>query len=418
MSDTPVVVVGAGLAGLACATTLHASGMPVRILEAGDAVGGRVRSDHVDGFTLDRGFQVALTAYPEMHRQLDMDALDFQAFDPGALVWRDGTGSAVTDPFRKPLSALETALAPIGSPFDKARIALLRRRLRSVHPARLLSGDDVSTAAALREAGFSDTIIDRFFTPLVGGIQLDPGLHDSRRMFDIIFRMLSDGDSVVPSAGMQAIPEQLAARLPPDAVRLDAPVEAATASLVTLSDGEEIAAAAVVVATQGPAAADLLGLDPVPSKSVGSVYFAADEAPTDSKMVILDGTGSGPVLNVAVMSNVAPTYAPAGRHLVSAAMPGVCDGDLEALARTQLRGWWGSQVDGWEHLATYRIRHGQPGQAPPFSPKQSVELRDGRFVCGDHRDTASIQGAMYSGRRCADAVIRKLSGTTTDRMSA
>jgi len=412
-----VAIVGAGLAGLACAVELRAAGVDVTIYEAGDGVGGRVRSDRIDGFTLDRGFQVTLTAYPEMHRQLDMDALDLRAFDPGALVWRNGSGSVVADPFRMPKALLGTVTAPIGSLLDKARIAQLRHRVRSVHPVELLrSGSptdttdttDMSTRDALSTAGFSDAIIDRFFTPLVGGIQLDPELRDSHRMFDIIFRMLADGDSAVPSTGMQAIPDQLAARLPAGTVHVDSPIVATTDSTVTMHGGDIVDHDAVIVATEGPAASKLLGLPAVPSKSVGCVYFAADSAPTDSKLVILDGTGSGPVLNVAVMSNVAPSYAPAGRHLIAAAMPGQVDGDLAAAARTQLRSWWGAQVDGWSHLETYRIAHGQPGQQPPFSPKQRVDLLDGRFVCGDPRDTASIQGALYSGRRCARAVADHL----------
>lgn len=404
MADAPVVIIGAGLAGLSCAVALHDDGHPVRIYEASDGVGGRVRTDRVDGFLLDRGFQVTLTAYPEMHRQFDLEALDLRAFDPGALIWRNGKGSIVSDPFRKPLRTPSTALAPIGSVLDKVRIARLRSTLRKVHPARLLRGDDITTAQALADAGFSSTMIQRFFRPLVGGIQLDPDLADSRRMFDVIFRMLADGDSAVPASGMQAIPEQLASRLPADAVQLGQRVESASSTAVRVAGGDEFEAAAVVVATEGPVASDLLGLPPVRSKAAGCVYFAADASPTDTKCVILDGTGDGPVLNVAVMSNVAPTYAPAGKHLVAAAMPGVAVGDLEAIARAQLRTWWGTQVDGWEHLATYRIPHGQPSQSPPFDPKQSVALHDGRFVCGDHRDTASIQGALYSGRRCADAV--------------
>ena len=404
-SDEPVVIVGAGLAGLSCAVALHAAGVPVVVLEASDQVGGRVRTDHVDGFLLDRGFQVALTAYPELHRQFDLDALDLRAFEPGALVWRNGRGWSVSDPFRLPLRTPSTVLAPIGSIFDKLRVAKLRAKVRRVAPAKLLAGPDITTDAALREIGFSDTTIQRFFRPLVGGIQLDPDLGDSRRMFDVIFRMLADGDSAVPAAGMQAIPEQLAAKLPAGTVRFGARVGSTTATSVTVDGGDDVRASAVVVATEGPVAADLLGLGEVESKSAGCVYFAADEAPTDSKMVILDGTGRGPVLNVAVMSNVADTYAPAGRHLVAAALPARCDGDLEGLARRQLREWWGAPVDGWDHLATYRIPHGQPRQTPPFSPKQAVALPDGRFVCGDHRDTASIQGALYSGRRCAEAVV-------------
>ena len=417
--DAPVAIVGAGLAGLSCAVALHDAGVPVQLFEASDGVGGRVRTDHVDGFTLDRGFQVALTAYPELHRQLDMAALDLRAFDPGALVWRGGRGSVIGDPFRRPSTVISTVSAPIGSVFDKARIGLLRHRLRGVHPVQLLRGPDGSTRQALRDAGFSDTIIERFFRPLVGGIQLDPELSDSRRMFDIIFRMLADGDSAVPSSGMQAIPEQLAARLPAGSVHLGARVATTTDRSITVDGGEEIAAAAVVVATEGPTAARLLNIGEVESKSVGAVYFAAAEAPIDTKLVVLDGTGNGPVLNVAVMSNVAPSYAPDGRHLIVAAMPGHVEESIETAARAQLRSWWGPAVDTWEHLRTYRIEHGQPRQRPPFDPKRPVATPDGRFVCGDHRDTASIQGAMYSGRRCAVEVAAAIGHTGShDRRDA
>ncbi|TVR22197.1 MAG: FAD-dependent oxidoreductase [Ilumatobacter sp.] len=410
--ERPVVVVGAGLAGLACATALHREGVPVRVMEASDGVGGRVRTDHVDGFTLDRGFQVMLTAYPELHRQFDVAALDLREFAPGALVWRNGRGSAVVDPFRDPRHAVATALAPIGSPFDKLRIARLRHSLRSVHPALLLAGDDRSTAATLADRGFSDTMIERFFRPLVGGIQLDPELQASRRMFDIVFRMLADGAAAVPAAGMAAVPEQLAAHLPDGTIELGAPVSAVRTGMdgaaIEVDGQHHVSARAVVVATDGPVAGELLGIAPVGSKSVGCVYFAAHAAPTDTKMVVLDGARSGPVLNVAVMSNVAPEYAPAGSHLVVAAMPGETGEQLESSARRQLRGWWGAQVDQWQHLRTYRIPHGQPSQDPPFRPKQRVSLGHGLFVCGDHRDTASIQGALYSGRRCADAVLAHL----------
>ena len=407
MADAPVVIVGAGLAGLSCAVALHRAGVDVVVLEASDGVGGRVRTDRIDEFLVDRGFQVALTAYPELVRQFDLDALELRRFDPGALVWRQGKGSAVSDPFRSPTTAVSTLLAPIGSVGDKLRIARLRAQLRRVDPARLLAGDDVATEIALQDAGFSETIIQRFFRPLVGGIQLDPDLGDSRRMFDVIFRMLADGDAAVPAGGMQEIPNQLASRLPAGTVRLGVTVASTTPNSVTIVDGDEISASAVVVATDGPSASALLGLAQVDSKAAGCVYFVADEAPTDSKMVILDGTGVGPVLNAAVMSNVAPTYAPADKHLVVAALPAIIEGDLEAMARRQLRDWWGTRVDGWEHLATYRIAHGQPTQRPPFAPKRTVVRADGRFVCGDHRDTASIQGALFSGRRCAEAVLEQ-----------
>jgi phytoene dehydrogenase-like protein len=403
VSDAPVVVVGAGLAGLACAVALHEAGREVVVLEASDGVGGRVRTDHVDGYLLDRGFQVMLTAYPEAHRQLDMDALDLRAFEPGALIQYGGSSSIIADPFRSPSRIVDAVRSPAATTIDKLRIALLRRRVRSVHPATLLRNEDISTVEALRADGFSNRAIDRFFRPLFGGIQLDPALTTSRRMFDVIFRTLADGDSAVPAAGMQAIPEQLAARLPAGTIRLDTPALAVHDQRVDTADGST-AAAAIVVACEGPVAARLLNLPEVGSKSAAAVYFSAPAPPTKEKLVVLNGE-PGPVLNAAVMTNVAPSYAPTGRHLVVAAMPGEIGDDIERAARSTFEGWWGGEVTDWELLHTYRITHGQPVQTPPFAPKQAVHVRDDVYVCGDHRDTASIQGALYSGRRCAAAVL-------------
>jgi phytoene dehydrogenase-like protein len=399
-----VVVVGAGLAGLAAARTLHRVGRDVVVVEASDGVGGRVRTDVVDGFQLDRGFQVLLTAYPEVRRQLDLPALAIQRFDPGALAWIDGHGHVVGDPFRRPGTLLSTLRAPIGTPLDKVRILAARMRVRRGTGADLLRGPDLTTIASLRKHGFSPRIIDRFFRPLFSGIQLDPALITSSRMFDVILRSMSEGDVGVPAAGMGAIPAQLAATLPAGRIVLDAAVAEVRPREVRLVDGRRISADVVIVATDGPQAAGLLGLRAVGSKAAGCVWFAADRAPVADKLVVLDSIGTGPVANVAVLSNVAPSYAPAGQALIAAAMPGVSIGDLEAVARAQLRGWWGQQVDAWRHLRTDRIAHGQPDGSPPFHPKKRVSLGDGLYVCGDHRDTASIQGALFSGRRCGEAV--------------
>ena len=404
-----VVVVGAGMAGLAAARVIHEAGLSAVVLESSDGVGGRVRTDEVDGFLLDRGFQVLLTAYPELHRQFDVSALELRAFDPGALVWRKGRGYEVSDPFRKPTSLVSTALAPVGSPFDKARIALLRRRVRTGHASQLLRGDDMTTRSLLESSGFSATMIERFFIPLVGGIQLDPHLSASRRMFDVIFRMLADGDAAVPARGMGQLSSQLASRIPAESIHLSTPVVAVGSGEVRVAGDRAVKARAVVVATEGPVARRLVDIPDVASRSVSCVYFAADRAPTASKAIVLDGTGRGPVLNVAVMSNVSSSYAPPGRHLVAAAIPGRTDGDLEADARRQLTGMFGASVATWRHLRTYSIAHGQPDQSPPFSPKKPVSLGHGLFVCGDHRDTASIQGALYSGRRTGRAVVESLS---------
>ena len=414
MSTVPeasdVVIVGAGLAGLTAANVLHRAGKSFIVLESSDGVGGRVRTDEVDGFLLDRGFQVLLTGYPEVARHVDTSKLDLRAFEPGAVVWLDGRAHVVGDPVRRPGTLVAGALAPIGTLKDKMLVALMRLRLVRSDPRALLRGDETTTIESLRRRGYSARIVERFFRPLLGGIQLDPALSGSSRMSDVVLRTLMVGDSVVPALGMGRLSESLAAPVV-DRIHLNTPVESVAPGVVTLTDGRTVTARSIIVAAEGPAAADLLGLPPVGSKAAGCVYFAADRAPIDSAHVILDGTGVGPVLNVAVMSNVSPRYAPPGRHLIAAAFPGSCDGDLESMARDQLRGWWGPQVDSWTHLRTYRIPHGQPAQDPPFAPKKNVVLGDGLYVCGDHRDTASIQGAMFSGRRCAEKVLEDMEKT-------
>jgi phytoene dehydrogenase-like protein len=193
--DVVVVVVGAGLAGLCCAREVAAAGLTVRVLEAGDGVGGRVRTDVVDGYRLDRGFQILLTAYPEVAASLDVVALDLRVFDPGSLVWTGGGFDRVADPLRDPRAILSTLTAAIGSPLDKARVGLLRQRLVGTDPVDLLRRPDRSTADALRAAGFSTRMVDRFFRPLLGGIQLDLELATSARMYEVIFRTLAVGDA-------------------------------------------------------------------------------------------------------------------------------------------------------------------------------------------------------------------------------
>ncbi len=423
MSDTAdnleradVVVVGAGLAGLACARVLIEGGRDVVVLEASDGIGGRVRTDVVDGFQLDRGFQVLFTAYPEAQRQLDLDALDLQPFERGALVRLGGQFHKVSDPFRSnslrgtATDALDVTRAPIGSLPDKLRMAKLRRSLLGQSAADLLRGPDETTSTALRDRGFSESIIDRFFRPLFGGMQLDQSLTTSSRMFDVMFRTLASGDVALPAKGMGAIPTQLAARLPDGTVRLGCRVGAVEGTTLWLHGGGHMEATAVVVATEGPEAARLLGLPAVKSKQAACVWYAAATAPLDDRMIVLDGEASGPVANLAVVSSVAPSYAPEGECLIAASCPGTAATGIEVAVRSQMLGWFGPVVERWRHLRTYLFDHAQPDQRPPFHPKQAVRLGDARYVAGDHRDTASIQGALYSGRRCGEAVLADLMG--------
>ncbi|MDQ3385254.1 MAG: FAD-dependent oxidoreductase, partial [Actinomycetota bacterium] len=347
---------------------------------------------------------VHLTSYPEAARVLDHAALDLRAFQPGALVWHGGRAHRVGDPFRRPVDLVPTLRAPIGSLADKVRIAMLRKRVRSRTPAQLLRGPDGTTSDALREAGFSEAIIDRFFQPFLAGVLLDPDLTTSRRLFDVYWRSFADGEAVLPSAGMGAIPAQLAGALPEGTVRLGSTVVEVGPGGVVLADGTALRGDAVVVATEGPAAARLLGIPDPGSRPVCCVWFAADEPPWEEPVLLLDGEARGPASNVVVHTNVAPSYAPPGAALVACAVVGPGAAGLADAVRDQLRRWFGSVVDSWRHLRTDAVPHAQPLQLPPFSPLRAVRHEPGTYVCGDHRDTASIQGALHSGRRAAEAV--------------
>ena len=313
---------------------------------------------------------MVLTAYPELARQLDVDALRLQPFDPGAMVWRHGKGHVVSDPFRRPRHLFATAMAPLGSPYDKVRLLKLRQRVRSVPPADLLRGTDISTLKALEEAGFTSRIIERFWRPLFAGIQLDPSLGTSRRMFDVIFRCLADGDAAVPAAGMEAIPRQLAAGLPPGRIHLGTRVAGVEGQRVWTVDGWSIDARAVVVATEGPQAARLLGLPDVGSNSVSCVYFAADRRPRAHQARHPQRIGERPgperghhERGGAVVRAGGPDAR--GRRLSGRGVDG--PRGRRAVAAGGVVGSAGGPVAAPAHVLD---PHGQPDQRPPLHPKQ------------------------------------------------
>ncbi len=404
-----VVVVGAGLAGLACAQQLCAAGVEVALLEAEPVVGGRVRTDVVDGMLLDRGFQVHNTGYPEARQVLDHAALDLKPFAAGALLRRGDRLHRVGDPRRVPSWAVSTALAPIGSLRDKLGIARLAATAALASPDTLLSRPETSTAQALRDRGLSDDVIERFFRPFLSGVFLEDGLATSSRLFDLIWRSFVLGTQCVPAAGMGAIPAQLAARLPAEVLRLDTCVETVRPGVV-VAGGERTSARAVVVATSAPVAGRLLpGLVVPTMNGVTTHYHLAAEPPVREPAIVLDGESGGPVANTVVLTQAAPSYAP-GRHLVSSS---VVRGDAaEPAVRAHLARLYGVDTSGWEHVARYDVVDGVPDSRPPMGRfRQAVRLEPGLFVCGDHRDSGSIQGALVSGRRAATAVLKDLRGS-------
>jgi phytoene dehydrogenase-like protein len=416
MPEPAVLIVGAGLAGLACARRLREVGIPFQILEAADAVGGRVRTDVLDGFRLDGSFQFLLTAYPEAQRLLDYAALDLRPFAAGVLIRYRGRFYRFVGPRRSPRAGLKALFTPIGSFADKWRLWSLETKVRAGKIEDQFARTEGLTLDFLRWGGrFSDAMIDRFFRPFCGSVFLERDLVTSSRLFRFIFRMFAEGAMTVPGRGMGAIPAHIAALLPADAIRLNTRAETVESGRVVLTDGDVLSAKVVVVATDGPTAARLLGdrvRDPG-SRSVTCLYFAAAESPLKKSILTLNGDGSGPVNHLAVMSDVAPAYAPIGQALISASVlgqPPQDDAALEQAVRWQLTDWFGPAVQTWRHLRTYRIHHALPDQMAPALdvPERPVKLAPGLYVCGDHRDNATMNGALASGFRAAQAVAEEL----------
>lgn len=411
MASTDVLIVGGGLAGLACAVELAKAGVSFHLMEASDRVGGRVRTDALDGFLLDRGFQVLLTAYPETVRTLDYGALGLGAFRSGAIVRAGGKFHKVADPMRSPADALKTVFAGVGSLVDKLKIAELRWRTSSGSLEDLFRRPETTTLAALQSAGFSAQMIECFFRPFFGGIFLEPDMVTSSRKFEFVFRMFSEGESALPAHGMEMIPAQLALRLPLGSIRTGVRLASVEAGRVETEDGEQMTARNIVIATEEPEAARLLGrVAPAGQGSVVCLYFDAPQSPVDGPWLVLNGETHGPVNNLCVPSEVCPEYAPPGRALVSVSVlgnPSMMDKQIEHHVRAQLTLWYGASVAEWRHLRTYRIPYAVPLQAPgSLQPvAKTVRIRPGVYACGDYADVSSLHGAMVSGRRAAQEIL-------------
>ena len=403
------------MAGLACAGWLHRAGRPVLVLDAAEAVGGRVRTDITpDGFRLDRGFQVLLTDYPEARRVFDYKALDLRAFRSGAVIrLPNGTDTTLQNPLQRPLAAFSALASPIGTLADKVRILALVRRVQQRTPEELLARPATDTLTFLRRYGWSEAMIDNFFRPFFGGVFLDRGLGTASNFFEFVFQQFVRGQAAVPARGMQQLPEQLAARLPAGAVRLNAAVVAIDGGRVRLASGETLAAARVVLAVDGPALARLLppaGAPAPAGRATTNTYFVAEGASPGrgDGLLRLNAAPAALAHNVSFPADVAPAYAPAGRALVSVSThgeTGLSEAALAGRLHEELIAWFGPGARQWRHLRSYRIAPALPAY-PAGRPPQPLKLAEGLYRCGDWAAYPSLNAALATGREVAEAILR------------
>lgn len=409
MADScDVVIIGAGLAGLVAARVLCGSGFAVVLLEADEQPGGRVRTDRVDGMQLDRGFQLLNPSYPQARRTLDLRSLRLRPFEAGAVVAHGAARHAVVDPRRAPREALSALTLPIGTLREKAAFARWALEVGYGPAARLKRGPDTSLAEHLSRRGMRGPFTDGVLRTFLSGVLGEDELRTSKRFGELLMRSFVRGVPALPEGGMQALPDQLARLLPPEVLRTSMPAVAVKGTTVDTAAGR-IDARAVVVACDARATARLVG-DPEPAtRGLTTFYHLAESSPAARPMLHLDADRRGPVVNTAVVSDVAPSYADRGALLASTVLGADGSRRAERAARHHAGTIYGVDPTSWQHVATYPIADALP-ETPPGTPlRRPLSRGNGLYVAGDHRDTASIQGALVSGRRVAATVRADLS---------
>ena len=431
MTTHDVIVIGAGLAGLRCASQLALAGRSVVVLEASDGVGGRQRTDQIDGFLIDRGFQLLNPAYPAVRRWVDAQALRLQRFPVGVRVSRASGPAELWHPLRHPTRLPETLRAAAGGLVTPADALALARWLVPVllGPRAVIAGRDRPLDVGWDRVGLRGPLRREVLEPFFEGVLAEelgdgssaPSVAASDAFARLLGRMFALGRPGLPERGIAAIPAQLAAvaRAAGADIRLEHRVTALRSAApvgidVSVFGADPLRAGSVVVATGPGPFAELLDLPRPAMRGLQTWWFAADSAPTASALLHVDGERRGPVLHAAVMSNSAPSYAPPGRHLVEATCLLAADAsevDVRRQLTTMLAGRdSGSRIaedaSSWPVLRRDDIAQALPLQSVPLRTTTRARLSTGVFVAGDHRDTASIQGALVSGNRVANAVLR------------
>ncbi|MFF2212081.1 FAD-dependent oxidoreductase [Streptomyces antibioticus] len=435
-----VVVVGAGVAGLAAAHRLISAGVTTAVLEAAPYVGGRMSTEKVDGFRLDRIGQLLSTAWPELGLTPGLGALVLRPFAPGVLLHSDGrhhragarAGAGSARGALHAVRALASAPragalprprpgagavpaprvrpgAPLGTAVDQARLGAALTRLAATSAERLLRRPESPAAEALAARGLPARTLDGFLRPLLAALLCDPDLRTSSRCADLALRSFAAGRLCLPEGGAEVVPELLARTLPAGTVHTGVRATSVSTTSVTTAEHGEFRCRAVLVATDARSAAELLpGLRVPDFHPVTVLHHTTDEPPPTGASLLLDADRGGPVAHTAVVSGVDPSRAPAGRALISSTVLGTPPDGVDTAVRMHLSRLYGVPTTRWETLAVQHTAEAVPAMRPPHDPLRPVRLLAGLYVCGDHRDTSTVQGALHSAHRAAAAIVADL----------
>lgn len=409
MRNVDVAIIGGGMAGLTCAKVLTDNNRDWILFEASDRVGGRIKTDEYEGFLLDHGFQVLLTAYPEVQRFIDLELLPFTTFDPGAFIRKKDQLSLYADPLRRPDQIFHTIFSKIGNVYDKWNIARLRAELEFISVEEIFKNEEKTSYQFLKEYGFSENCINDFFRPFFGGIFLENELRTSSLQLKFIFKMFSQGSAALPDRGIQAVPLWISDQLPQDKIQLASPIHSIDKgqNLLITQSGETIHAKTIVLATDSDHARKLLGCnDGAKGRDVSCYYFSCSDIPDISPILYLNADKSD-ILHLCFPSKINPSYAPKGKHLVSVSSLTLKGSNGFEIILSELSKWFGSTVRDWIPLRHYKIENALPESKSLKSSAISKRVDTHFYICGDYTNNPGLNGAMKSGRLVAESIVAK-----------
>ena len=409
-----ITIIGAGISGLTAAVFLNKNGFEVQILEASDRAGGRIKTDIINGFRLDQGFQVLLTEYPETKALLNYEKLNLKRFLPGATVLYDGGQFQIADPFSRPSALFATLFAPVGSLKDKLNTFFLKNKLVKIAVPDIFNQPQTNTVSQLKKYGFSQKMIDRFYKPFFSGIFLENDLKTSSNMFDFVMKMFSQGDAAIPELGMEEIPKQLVTMLPENSIQYNVKVTSIENNKIICENGQIFETDKIIIATEATGfASNYIPKSKQNFNQVTNVYFEANVAPTNKAVVVLNASNTKKwVNNLTVMTNISKKYAPENKVLIAVSLNGIPEINDETLTenmKTELKTWYGNQVNDWKMIKTYRIKYALPNQDSVSNElsESDIKINENLLICGDHLLNGSINAAMKSGRLVAELICNE-----------